>query len=92
MTAAAQSAAGSAGPPAWTRRPANLATAVTAELVERIVRGVHPPGSTLPPEPARGAWQPGRGEGHQPCSTPRWKPPSLRRGRSCSLETARRPR
>ena len=48
MTAAAQSAA---GPPVWARRPANLATAVTAELVERIVRGVHPPGSTLPPEP-----------------------------------------
>ncbi|MEU7620435.1 FCD domain-containing protein [Micromonospora rifamycinica] len=39
-------------PPAWARRPTNLATAVTAELVERIVRGVHPPGSPLPPEPA----------------------------------------
>jgi DNA-binding FadR family transcriptional regulator len=51
MTAAAQPDAGVAGPPAWTRRPANLATAVTAELVERIVRGVHPSGSTLPPEP-----------------------------------------
>lgn len=51
MTAAAQSAAGVAGPPAWSRRPANLATAVTAELVERIVRGVHPAGSPLPPEP-----------------------------------------
>ena len=51
MTAAAQSAAGVGGPPAWTRRPANLATAVTAELVERIVRGVHPAGSPLPPEP-----------------------------------------
>jgi DNA-binding FadR family transcriptional regulator len=51
MTAAAQSAAGIAGPPAWTRRPANLATAVTAELVERIVRGIHPSGSPLPPEP-----------------------------------------
>jgi DNA-binding FadR family transcriptional regulator len=51
MTAAAQSAAGVAGPPAWTRRPANLATAVTAELVGRIVRGVHPSGSPLPPEP-----------------------------------------
>ncbi|MEU8025669.1 MULTISPECIES: FadR/GntR family transcriptional regulator [Micromonospora] len=37
---------------AWARRPANLATAVTAELVERIVRGVHPPGTPLPPEPA----------------------------------------
>ncbi|MEU1607615.1 FadR/GntR family transcriptional regulator [Micromonospora matsumotoense] len=39
-------------PPTWARRPANLATAVTAELVGRIVRGVHPPGSPLPPEPA----------------------------------------
>ncbi|MDG4830744.1 FCD domain-containing protein [Solwaraspora sp. WMMD1047] len=38
-------------PPAWTQRPANLARAVTAELVERIVRGVHPPGTPLPPEP-----------------------------------------
>lgn len=52
MTAAAQSAAGVTGTPAWTRRPANLATAVTAELVERIVRGIHPSGSPLPPEPA----------------------------------------
>jgi DNA-binding FadR family transcriptional regulator len=51
MTAAAQSTAGIAGPPAWARRPANLATAVTAELVERIVRGIHPSGSPLPPEP-----------------------------------------
>ncbi|TDB75525.1 FadR/GntR family transcriptional regulator [Micromonospora sp. KC723] len=51
MTAAAKSAAGLAGPPAWTRRPANLATAVTAELVQRIVRGIHPSGSPLPPEP-----------------------------------------
>ncbi len=51
MTAAAEPAAGVTGPPAWTRRPANLATAVTAELVERIIRGIHPPGSPLPPEP-----------------------------------------
>jgi len=52
MTAAAQPAAGvGGGPPAWSRRPANLATAVTAELVQRIVRGVHPSGSPLPPEP-----------------------------------------
>jgi DNA-binding FadR family transcriptional regulator len=51
MTAAARSAAGVSEPPAWTRRPANLAAAVTAELVERIVRGVHPSGSPLPPEP-----------------------------------------
>jgi DNA-binding FadR family transcriptional regulator len=51
MTAGARPTANLAAP-AWTRRPANLATAVTAELVERIVRGVHPPGSSLPPEPA----------------------------------------
>src|SRR5687768_14227358 len=51
MTAAAQSTAGAAAPPAWIRRPANLAAAVTAELVQRIVRGVHPSGSPLPPEP-----------------------------------------
>ncbi len=38
-------------PPTWTRRPANLARAVTADLVERIVRGVYPPGTPLPPEP-----------------------------------------
>jgi DNA-binding FadR family transcriptional regulator len=34
------------------RRPANLASAVTAELVDRIVRGVHRPGTSLPAEPA----------------------------------------
>ncbi|GAA3274074.1 MULTISPECIES: FadR/GntR family transcriptional regulator [Dactylosporangium] len=39
-------------PPSWVQRPANLAQAVTAELVQRIVRGVHPPGTPLPPEPA----------------------------------------
>jgi DNA-binding FadR family transcriptional regulator len=39
-------------PPAWTRRPVNLGRAVTAELVERIVRGLYPPGTPLPPEPA----------------------------------------
>jgi DNA-binding FadR family transcriptional regulator len=36
----------------WARRPANLASAITAELVDRIVRGVHPSGTSLPPEPA----------------------------------------
>jgi DNA-binding FadR family transcriptional regulator len=39
-------------PPEWTRRPPNLAKAVTAELVDRIVRGQHPHGTPLPPEPA----------------------------------------
>ncbi|GAB1818768.1 FadR/GntR family transcriptional regulator [Herbidospora sp. RD11066] len=38
--------------PTWTKRPANLARALTGELVGRIVRGVHPPGTALPPEPA----------------------------------------
>jgi DNA-binding FadR family transcriptional regulator len=41
-----------APPPAWSRRPANLASALAAELVERIVRGEHPPGTSLPAEPA----------------------------------------
>ncbi|ONI80750.1 GntR family transcriptional regulator [Saccharothrix sp. ALI-22-I] len=56
MTAADRRAAEDApAPPEWARRPANLAKAVTAELVGRIVRGVHPSGTSLPPEPALGA-------------------------------------
>jgi DNA-binding FadR family transcriptional regulator len=39
-------------PPAWSRRPANLAKAVTEELVRQVVRGDYPPGSTLPAEHA----------------------------------------
>jgi DNA-binding FadR family transcriptional regulator len=55
MTAAGRPPTESApAPPGWTRRPANLAKAVTAELVGRIVRGVHPAGTSLPPEPALG--------------------------------------
>jgi len=38
--------------PAWTRRPVGLSRAVTAELVERIVSGHYPVGTTLPTEPA----------------------------------------
>jgi DNA-binding FadR family transcriptional regulator len=41
-------------PPVSSRRPTNLAHAVTAELVHRIVRGRHPPGTALPPEPVLG--------------------------------------
>ncbi|MCX2955382.1 FadR/GntR family transcriptional regulator [Lentzea sp. NEAU-D7] len=41
-----------AAAPGWVRRPASLASAVTAELVSRIVRGDHPSGTSLPPEPA----------------------------------------
>ena len=52
MTASQDTAGGVPASPAWVRRPASLARAVTAELVERIVRGVHPPGTPLPPEPA----------------------------------------
>jgi DNA-binding FadR family transcriptional regulator len=52
MTTAEPTADGSPGLPEWARRPANLASALTAELVERIVRGQYPPGSALPPEPA----------------------------------------
>jgi DNA-binding FadR family transcriptional regulator len=44
--------AGRASAPDWGRRPPNLATALTAELVGRIVRGQYPPGASLPPEPA----------------------------------------
>ncbi|MEO3790779.1 FadR/GntR family transcriptional regulator [Nonomuraea sp. B10E15] len=51
MTASRESTGSDAVPPAWVRRPASLAKAVTAELVERIVRGVHPSGTPLPPEP-----------------------------------------
>jgi len=55
MTTASHQPSGSAPEsPAWVRRPANLAAAVTAELVQRIVRGVHPAGTVLPPEPALG--------------------------------------
>lgn len=52
MTAAAESSELRSPPPAWARRPANLGSALTSELVQRIVRGEHPPGSSLPPEPA----------------------------------------
>ena len=52
MTTSQESPSSVASPPAWVRRPANLARAVTAELVERIVRGVHPSGTPLPAEPA----------------------------------------
>ncbi|GGL12772.1 GntR family transcriptional regulator [Sphaerisporangium melleum] len=52
MTAPQESAESVSAPPAWVRRPASLSKAVTAELVERIVRGVYRPGTPLPPEPA----------------------------------------
>jgi DNA-binding FadR family transcriptional regulator len=52
MTTSQDTTTGVAAPPAWKRRPANLGRAITAELVDRIVRGLHPPGSPLPPEPA----------------------------------------
>ena len=52
MTASQETGSAVPAPPAWAQRPANLARAVTAELVERIVRGVHPPGTSLPTEPA----------------------------------------
>src|SRR5690348_17490378 len=52
MTTSRQANAGTAPPAPWARRPTNLAKAITAELVDRIVRGVHPAGTPLPPEPA----------------------------------------
>jgi len=51
MTAEQRTAPGASSAPGWARRPTSLARALTSELVDRIVRGVHPPGSTLPPEP-----------------------------------------
>jgi DNA-binding FadR family transcriptional regulator len=54
MTAIRQPAASAPASPEWARRPANLAKAVTAELVQRIVRGMYPPGTPLPPETALG--------------------------------------
>ncbi|MFD5315807.1 FadR/GntR family transcriptional regulator [Streptomyces sp. NPDC127098] len=51
MTASQEATSGAAVPPAWVRRPANLARALTAELVGRIVRGVYPSGTSLPAEP-----------------------------------------
>jgi DNA-binding FadR family transcriptional regulator len=38
--------------PEWSHRPVNLVSALAGELVGRIVRGVYPPGTALPPEPA----------------------------------------
>src|ERR1044072_1079194 len=52
MTASQQLNGAATAPPAWARRSTNLAKAITAELVQRIVRGVHQPGTPLPPEPA----------------------------------------
>lgn len=52
MTASQQGIQGATGSPTWVQRPASLARALTAELVGRIVRGTHPPGTALPPEPA----------------------------------------
>lgn len=52
MTTLQRPAADEPARPAWARRPANLAKAVTAELVQRIVRGDYPSGSALPAEHA----------------------------------------
>ena len=51
MTASGQRPASALAAPEWARRPANLARAITAKLVGRIVRGDHPSGTSLPPEP-----------------------------------------
>jgi DNA-binding FadR family transcriptional regulator len=52
MTTAGPAPGDVPGLPDWARRPANLAGALTGELVQRIVRGQYPPGSVLPSEPA----------------------------------------
>ena len=54
MTASYEAPLWGRASPAQKRRPANLPKAVTTELVDRIVRGVYPPGSPLPPEPVLG--------------------------------------
>src|SRR3954454_1755660 len=52
MTTSGDPSAGAAPRlPDWARRPANLPSALASELVDRIVRGNYPPGSTMPPEP-----------------------------------------
>ncbi|OZM78783.1 FadR/GntR family transcriptional regulator [Pseudonocardia sp. MH-G8] len=51
MTADVRPPGGPLDTPAWTRRPAGLSTAVTHELVRRIVSGALPAGSALPTEP-----------------------------------------
>jgi len=53
MTASDEAAAPARGAaPPWIRGPANLASAVAAELVSRIVSGQHPEGTSLPSEAA----------------------------------------
>jgi DNA-binding FadR family transcriptional regulator len=52
MTSAEPTAAGSPPRPAWSHRPANLASALAEELVERIVKGQYPSGTVMPPEQA----------------------------------------
>ena len=52
MTSADLPSASSPDLPDWARRPVSLASALTGELVERIVKGHYPPGTALPPEPA----------------------------------------
>ncbi|CCH18028.1 FadR/GntR family transcriptional regulator [Micromonospora lupini] len=51
VTTSNQSTVNGTAAPTWARRPTNLAQAITAELVTRIVQGVHPSGTPLPPEP-----------------------------------------
>jgi DNA-binding FadR family transcriptional regulator len=51
MTPSQDMAVSAGANPAWARRPSSLAKALTAELVERIVRNVYPSGTPLPPEP-----------------------------------------
>jgi len=52
MAISQTAATSAAAAPSWVRRPTNLAKALTGELVGRIVRGVYPSGTPLPPEPA----------------------------------------
>lgn len=51
MTSAGVAPGEAADLPDWARRPANLASALTLELVQRIVAGQYPPNTAMPSEP-----------------------------------------
>jgi DNA-binding FadR family transcriptional regulator len=51
MTTLEPTGVGAPEPPDWVRRPGNLASALAAELVGRIVQGQYRPGTAMPPEP-----------------------------------------
>jgi DNA-binding FadR family transcriptional regulator len=52
MTTAEPTAGAGAALPTWSGRPANLASALAEELVQRIVKGTYPSGTVMPTEQA----------------------------------------